>query len=533
MLAVAAVASGDIATQTRAVIAVLVALTLHGILATRPRIGLCAVLIWLALLGEVRRDLIPLVGYTETDPLIVAAPFLAILHLLFLWYRKRIATDTKTRRWVAVLMVWMGFEALNPMQGGLLVGVSGIMFNMTPIFWFWIARSSGSLKSLRMLGAVVLTLAVVAGLVGLRQTYIGFSAAEQQWIEITKFTLAINGTVLRPMSTFCSPAEYSNFVGVGTAVAFAYFLRGHRLALVLVVFLATALFLSSARSSTFTSIGASVILWALQGRSMRVWAPRLAVGIAVIGAGGYYALHSVDTSSYDNTNKQLVSHEINGLTDPFGKSSDGTAHATLVTGGVLTGITNPIGYGLGANTMAGLRLHDSSGTAKNAEFDIATMFATLGVIGGVAFVGSMVLTIRSAVSAWNYTRAIGPLVVVAIVVASFGSWLTAGHYEQGPMVWLSLGLLDGFWADGAGLVSAAAPRGTFAGRVLRGVRGQKKTVGAGTSSSPQPRVLPSALRAAARAAAGSSEAVVVEPPRTNDGARPDAERPDEKATDQT
>jgi hypothetical protein len=110
----------------------------------------------------------------------------------------------------------------------------------------------------------------------------------------------------------------------------------------------------------------------------------------------------------------------------------------MVTTGFLEGLTSPLGHGLGSTTFAAQKFGtDSDG--GSSELDVSDMFISLGLAGGLLYLGVAVFGIRAALRYFRETRLSVGLPVLAILLATLGGWLIDGQYSTCSLVFFILG----------------------------------------------------------------------------------------------
>ena len=412
-----------------------------------PRAAIVATFIFLTVLGDFRRALIPLTGWSSQDPLLLVGAAIAALLVVFAVVARRLSLDTPLSRWVLVLMLVMLLQMVNPVQGGLNVGMAGALFYLVPLLWFWVGRTYATPVFMAfLLYRVVIPLAVLAALLGLYQTFFGLLPFEKDWVDLSGYeSLDIEGHI-RPFSFFASSTEYAHFVGVALVVLCAGWLRGGvRAGLILIPLLALATFLVGSRGIIVTVLFAVVLLWALQGRSPAIVLPRLILGLA-LGAGGLaWILTEVPQFGLTGPVEALTTRQAMGLLNP--QESTLPLHIDLFLGGFAEGVVNPLGRGLGATTLAAGRFGDTGGTDVSlggTEVDISNMFVSLGIVGGVVYVVIVALVLLSALRYWRRSRTLVALAILGVVVVELGQWTIGGHYVVSALVWFCIGGLDRF-----------------------------------------------------------------------------------------
>ena len=133
---------------------------------------------YLFLMGDLRR----VISLAEPQPafatMLLISPVMAAYLGLPQLFRVRL-TDGLSKAMFALLVI-MALEIVNPLQGGLSVGLSGAFFYIVPMLWFWAGRSLASPAVVeKLLYGVIVPLAVAAALLGLYQTFFGLLPFEQ------------------------------------------------------------------------------------------------------------------------------------------------------------------------------------------------------------------------------------------------------------------------------------------------------------------------------------------------------------------
>lgn len=437
--------------NARLAIAVSLLTLLGGLALISPRGVIVGTLVFLTMLGDVRRALIPLAGWADQDPLMLVGPTVAVSLVVLAAVGKRFRLDTPLSRWVAVLMVLMLLHAANPtQQGGLTLGMAGALFYVVPLLWFWIGRSyadEGFLKLL--LFGVVVPLAVLASLLGLYQAFYGLLPFEQAWVNVAGYdALDVEGQV-RPISFFTSAAEYAHYLAVGVAVLWAGWLRKAHIGLALAPLLVVALFLASSRGMIVMLVFALALLWAVRARGGIVRGLRLLLALAVGVVMLYLILLQLQHFEFNERIDGLVDHQVKGLLNPFdAEQSTAGMHLVMFGSSFSTAAAEPLGQGLGATTIAGDKFGGSSGPLGSAplgstEVDLSNMLVSLGVAGGAVYAVIIVLVLMSAFRYWRRSGGAVALAVIGILIVELGQWLTGGHYAVSALIWLCIGALDG------------------------------------------------------------------------------------------
>lgn len=427
----------------RVLLALSVGIICFLLMVRTPRVGLPLIAVYLAFLGGLRHWLLPIFGWVTNDPLVLVGPALVFPYFLNLFVGRRLHRDTRLGYLLLWLLGIMALEILNPLQGGLVVGIAGALFYIVPLLWYHVARDQCSLPTLEAVFRVVVATAVLGALYGLYQTWFGFSEGERAWLKLTipfvpNFNVG-NG-LLRPFSFFNSVAEYVTWLTIADVVLWAAVLHRNRLALVPFLFVLLAIFLSGVRGATVNTLATCTVLWAVQGATVRSWLPRGVFALVLAGVGLVWSLQQVQQVDFGGNAQNLLSHQEQGITDPTdpGKSTAGT-HTTLLLNGYLQGFRNPIGIGLGGTTLAASKFGVSG---NDTEVDTSNMFVSLGLLGGPLYLIVFGFTLVIALRYWHFTRSLVALQIVAVLSVVQGHWLSGGMYVVVMLLWTCIGALD-------------------------------------------------------------------------------------------
>lgn len=411
----------------------------------RPDVAVIATLIYLLFLGDIRRLVSRQAGLAAQDPLLVVGP--VVIGMLFgrLLFERQIKLDSPVAKLVAFLLAFMALEIVNPLQGGIAVGVAGALYYIVPLLWFWVGRSLPSERIARTLIYVVFPIVVgLAAVLGIYQNYYGFLGFEGQWVreQIANgfAAMVIDGSVIRAFSFFTSPAEYALFLGIGLVCCAAPLVVGRlRWVSLLIPLIVWAMVLASVRSAIVLSIVGLLAIGSLMGRNVEQMFARGFLAVILGGGVMYFGLHKLQgLDSLSGRTQTLLDHTADGLLKP-GESS-ATGHWTIALNGIEKGLKNPGGEGLGATTMAASKFgsHGSAGF----ENDVANMFASLGMFGGLLYVSLIAVVLYTTFTLWQERRSFVALVTLGILISQFTYWLEGGHYSLVAICWFLIGSLD-------------------------------------------------------------------------------------------
>lgn len=436
---------GDI----RLVIAIALLTFLGGLSLISPQAAIISTFVFLAVLGDFRRVLIPLTGWPEQDVLLLVGPAIALALAAFTVVGQPFRLNTPISRWMLALIILMLLQVANPLQGGLSVGMAGALFYLVPLMWFWIGRSYATPKFLDvLLYRVIVPLAVLAALLGLYQTFFSLLPFEQAWVYLGGYSALNVGGYVRPFSFFTSSGEYGLFLSAALIVLWASWMCRIRIGLALLPLLALALFLTSIRNAIVMVVFTAVLLWAMKARGPAVKWLRFAIGLSLAVGGLYLILLQVQNFGFAGRIGALVDHQVAGLLNPFDPTkSTAAVHTDMFVGGIVKSFSDPLGHGLGATTMG---VSKFGGSGVNSEVDFSNMFSALGLAGGVVYAVIIVLVLLAAFRFWRSSRTRSALAILGILVMMVGGWLAGGHYLMDPLVWFCIGAVDRFEGERRG-----------------------------------------------------------------------------------
>ena len=159
--------------------------------------------------GFIRREQYLIVPYTPFDPVHLLTPVITLLALTAVvrMHRERMFRRTPLAGLVSLLVLIFLLQIFNPLQGNLFVGLSGALFMLVPVAWFYFGQAVRS-----EFIATVLRLMVFVGLVtslyGVYQLVYGLPGFEAYWVANTDAYDSISvGNVQRALATLRSAEE--------------------------------------------------------------------------------------------------------------------------------------------------------------------------------------------------------------------------------------------------------------------------------------------------------------------------------------
>jgi hypothetical protein len=357
------------------------------------------------------------------------------------WHMGAFQRRTALANTVLVFSAIALVSAFNPLQGGLSIGLAGLLLVLLPTSGFWIGRSLAR-GEMRALLVTVAVLAIPAALYGLRQTFGSFPSWDVAWAQTSGYiALFIGDSILRPFSSFSSVSEYAFFLGCGLVVWLALGLRSSRLAPTLAVLslLSVGIWYTGVRTVVLTTTVAVAMMIAASRR----WSFRRALCVVIVAAVGIPTLlgAALTSSAPPSTGSSaLADHQVGFFSDPLDpKKSTLGIHLAIAADGLKSSLTAPFGHGAGSVTIATRKF---DGVSRDSETDISNAAVAFGLPGLIAFGMMLALGLRTVyrLAARDHERlAIAALGIAAVTLFS---WLAGGAYAVALLPWLVLG-----WAD--------------------------------------------------------------------------------------
>ncbi len=411
------------------------------------KVSITVILGFLFCLGDIRRFVGMFVGFPQLDPLLLVGPIISAIIAIPLLLRLRLK-DPLSKAMVAFMAV-MVLEIVNPRQGPISVGLGGAIFYLVPMLWFWIGRRFGTNELLNMvIYRVLIPLAVIASLVGLCQTYVGFFPWQQAWIDAVAshyHSLNLGGGFIRAFGFSVNGVEYACLELMACSCVLAAFFAGRRGYALLVPLLTATLFLASSRTAIVKLIFAVAVAWAISSRGGKGWVVRLPLALAVLFGTLAFSLGQISSVSSGAPTAQGLStqHQIEGLQHPLdSKKSTAGLHIKMFLGGFAQGLSYPIGSGLGSVTLSSTRLGGSDAEVSGStEVDISDAFVSMGLVGGLLYLYIIYVIIRRAVNFGRTAPRYLGLPTLALLAAMVGNWIALGQYATGPLIWFLIGSL--------------------------------------------------------------------------------------------
>jgi hypothetical protein len=441
-----AVAGGFVLTDPRglrALLAAAVVIVFAGIGFLAPGRLVYVLVVWLTVLGLVRRlvsQWIPTAG--PGDLLLLVGPAAIVVLFLVAAHRGAFRKRTGLANAVLVLSLLVVVGAVNPLQGSLTAGVAGLLFVLVPTLGFWVGRVLCDDRTLARVLVLVAILSLVEAVYGLAQTFVGFPKWDSTWIATHQelYAALYVGDFIRPFASFSSFAEYGYFLGIGLIVwvALSASRRIFVVALPAVLLLGVAIFYASTRTVIVALVGALGLT--LAARLRLPIALAAVVTVALLLAVPLVASYFDQTGSSSGAAGTLASHQVGGLANPLDpRQSTLRGHLTLLKLGVVSALHDPVGNGIGGVTIAGAKF---GGVEQSTEADPSNMAVALGLPGLLVYVVLVGAGFTKAYGAAVQRRDALALTALAVTALLVLQWLNGGQYSVALILWLVLGWVD-------------------------------------------------------------------------------------------
>lgn len=422
--------------------------------------GLFAMMLFEPLRGFLRRAQYLFLPYVESDPIHLITPLITMMAFVMLLQRRRLAMFSETR--LAKMVSLLGFiyfiQIFNPLQGGLSVGLSGALFVLIPVSWFYFGQAIKP-EFIRTVLILMVVVGLITSLYGLYHLAYGFPAFEQYWLDHTDAYESIRvGKIKRALATFSSAEEWGRYIELGAIVALGFaattFGKAKRTGwFVCGIALSSMLLLTGQRTAIFGLVLGVLVLFCLGAKTFRGVVARGLLALAPIVLVGVLANAPTadDMQSLDEEQRfgAVLSHSTRGALSP---TQEDSLQERLSTWSYLaTEIvpSNPLGMGLGATSLAVGRIDKSAALPPIDSYFISSVI-TAGLPAALLFIAILLLALRLSWRALQQSergttenqiwRVVTALVPVLLLNSLFGNTFTL--YSVAPIAWLIVGWIS-------------------------------------------------------------------------------------------
>jgi hypothetical protein len=410
--------------------------------------------------GLLRRAQYLLVEYSNQDPIHLLTPVVTVMAMAVLLRRERLNTFVATplATSVSLLVLLFILEIFNPLQGGIVVGLTGALFTLFPVAWFYFGQTVSE-AFMRKAFTLIVVVGIIASLHGLYQMLVGYPAFEQYWIDNTDAYQAIAvGHVRRAVATFSSAEEWGRYLEFGAIIAFGFAAGAKNIRLRfgwIACGLASvaAILLSGQRTAIFGTILGIATLILLGARSFGNGLAR--VGLMLLPVVLVVAFVKAPTAddvwekSETETVTAVLSHAQRGTLKPADEDSLQIRFENW--GELVTDVIpyRPLGAGLGAGTLGEVR-YAKSDELPPIDNTILVLAIACGIPGALLFMWilgraswfsvSLAYRSRDDTESSNIRRIVASLMLPLVLNSIFG--LTFTIYSVAPIAWLLMGWIS-------------------------------------------------------------------------------------------
>lgn len=420
--------------------------------------GLLAIMLFEPMRGFFRRAQFIFTDFTPSDPIHLITPLVTILAFsVLIWIRReRMLIADPLGKPVAILGGIFFLQIFNPFQGSVYVGLSGALFIILPMAWFYFGRymQSGFIHSAMM---VIVIMGLFCSMHGFYQLFFGFPAFEQYWIAHTDHYESIAvGHIQRALATFNSAEEWARYVQYGGVIAFGH-LVGRKQKFTRLIWLAISIafvviiLFTGQRTAIFGLGLGCVSLILASADSMLGVAKRLVLisipALVVLALVKPPSDSDMWEKDKDDKVGTMLSHSARGTFQPTKEAS--LAARFEIWGHLLANSlpSRPFGVGLGVGTVAAARNATTEEELYPIDSFIAVLIIGSSIPAAILFLyilfRAMSLAVRSFKAAdpesdIGIARRIAVGIIPMLILNSFFG-LTFTIYSAAPIAWMLIG----------------------------------------------------------------------------------------------
>jgi len=422
--------------------------------------GLVAMMLFEPMRGFLRRAQYLFLPYTSTDPIHLITPAVTALAFVLLLQRQglKLLNATPLAWLVSTLGLIYVVQIFNPIQGGLSVGLSGALFYLVPVAWFYFGQDIKS-EFLPTALRLLVVLGLITSLYGLYQLAYGFPSFEQTWVDSTDAygSIAV-GNIKRALATYSSAEEWGRYIQVGAIIAFGfcagavgYLKRGGWL--ICGLGLTAMLLLTGQRTALFGLLFGTIILIAIGAQTWRGMVVRfmlvVAAGLLIVAVAKAPSDDDLLSHGEDERFQGVLTHTTKGALNPTEEGSLLERFDIWSKFATETIPHNPLGMGLGATSLGALRF-DPGYDLPAVDSYFISLVISCGLPAALLF---MWILGRAALLSWRNFRAaargsgeaqvwrvVTALMPALILNSFFGTTFTL--YSVAPVGWLLVGWIS-------------------------------------------------------------------------------------------
>ena len=378
-----------------------------------------------------------------------------IVALILLWILNKERSKDKMSMLIILYTSLLFIKVFVGNDGSTIEGLYGFKFNGLYVFFFfgssYILTSFKETKSVYLFTSILL---FITALYAINQILFGFTSFEQKWLDTIKFTtLRIEG-VVRPFSTYLSPAAMSD--GMTILILFGTYwviVRGRFMMIFGIMSIAAAIppILIATVRTNWLAVGAGLFFYLFYVRLEKVW---LKIAIMVImslgmigysakggneGSGAKYASAVPQKITKQNLTQIMITNRTAALANPLQEYSVQKRMSTWIEIYGLSFI-RPFGKGQGTTGYAHSYYFQVLGEIGYPGVILFLLILTVGY-----YRGFKVLSLSKDDEVKELTRALLTLIFMITVLNLTGTHL---HTPPGDIFfWFTLGAISRFYRD--------------------------------------------------------------------------------------
>jgi O-Antigen ligase len=424
--------------------------------------SMIAMMLFEPLRGFLRRAQYLLVDYSQTDPIHVLTPIVTLIAFCMLLrkYRFQIFRATTLARTVSMLSLIFVLQIFNPLQGGLVVGLSGALLILVPVTWFYFGQFVDE-RFVTITLRLMVIMGLLASLYGIYQLTFGYPRFEQYWIDhIEDLYVSLNvGHVKRALATFCSAEEWGRYIEIGAIVAFGLGVGARRILdragwIGCGLGLSIILLLTGQRTAIFGLLLGFFAFVVLGARTLRGAAARTVILLLPIVLISVLVKAPSEDEMWSKQEDQrvgaLLSHTERGTLHPTEEESLYVRFDIWSDLAVNVIPYRPFGAGLGAGSVSAWKFNTDGGGSPPIDNFILTLAVATGIPGALLFVWILgratVLAFRSSrrTETPNRRATINRIAIALMPMLLLNSvfGMTFSLYAVAPLCWLLIGWIS-------------------------------------------------------------------------------------------
>ena len=375
--------------------------------------GLIAMMIFEPTRGLLRRAQYLLVDYSNSDPIHLLTPIVMLLAFMLLLRNQRLDIFRQTRLAPAVSLLLLTYfiQIFNPLQGGIFVGLSGALFMLVPVLWFYFGQAV-KVDFLKTALRLMVVMGLITSLYGVYQLLFGLTSFDQFWVEHTDYNEAVRvGNVVRAMATYANAEEWSRYLDLSAlgALGLAVMAKRHVYRIgwfACGMLLFGALILSGQRISMFGFILGAAILFLSGARTPGGIIRRAAVFLIPAILLFVFAEPPAQDEQWETEQSQaaqvMVSHSARGVLKPIGEASLYTRFENWGEGAKVI-LYHPFGLGIGAGSTAQRREDQGADSLPPTDSYVLSVTLACGIPAGLLCL--WIFGHATRISWWAFRRA--------------------------------------------------------------------------------------------------------------------------------